>query len=213
MSLFRRPERLAARRDDDALPTGTGDLGLRIFLASLTMLFGATLIGYLFIRLRANEWPPMGVPPLPSWLALSTVLIVVSSGSAQLALSASKRGRGTDLRRWLAVTFALGVVFLVAQTVAWLEMMPAVRQIGARDMIARVPIVDPLPRQYAFLFFTLTVLHALHVLGGLVALALAIRGAAGALTPATLARRVRHGIVYWHFLDLVWVVMYAVLLL
>ncbi len=195
-------------------PAGTGALGLKIFLSSLGMLFGATLIGYLFIRLRAPQWPPPGVPELPGILAFSTLLILVSSVTAQAALRAARGQKEPALHRAVLATFALGVVFLVLQVLAWRQMMPAAAEIGRRSMVALgTPAVDPTPRQFAALFFALTILHALHVLGGLVAFGLLLSRRLAFRRPRLVLTRVRHAAVYWHFLDAVWVVMYLVLLI
>lgn len=199
----------------EELPSGTGALGLKIFLTSLGMLFGATLTGYLVIRSRAPHWPPEGVPHLPRILVLSTLLIIVSSFTAQWALRAARSERAESLHRAVLTTFVLGVVFLVLQAFAWFQMAPAVEQLGAfrPPALPGTPVADPAPRQFAFLFYTLTVLHALHVLGGLVAFALLLNPRFAFRRPRLVLRRVRHAAVYWHFLDAVWVVMYVVLLI
>ncbi len=192
---------------------------MTVFLVSLGMLFSATVIGYLTIRFRARVWPPPGMPHLPLGLAVSTIVIIVASITGQRALRAAREDRAAAVRRGLAVTLGLGVLFLVCQVVNWAQLLPAVRTMGVRALsgpAGRVaaPIAhDPTPRQFAFLFYTLTGLHALHVLGGLVALSLTARRAWAGWDWSAQLRRVRHTVVYWHFLAAVWLVLYAALLI
>lgn len=217
-------------------PPEPGNLGLAIFLGSLTMLFGATLIGYVMTRVRATEWPPPGVPDVPSTLLVSTAVILVSSITAQVALRAARAERPRLLQRALLATFLLGLLFVAVQSYNWYRMAPEARAIGIRSetgsaeridappearppgapAAARPPLMgarNPAPRQYTFLFYTLTGLHGLHVLGGLIALGMVLVNKQAAYRrPLLHLRRVRHTVVYWHFLDLVWVVMCVVLL-
>lgn len=190
-----------------------GSLGMRVFLFSLTMLFGASLVGYAVIRLRAPAWPPPGMPGIPWVLALSTALIVVSSFAAQRAWRLAREQKQDALHRALVTTLTLGLLFVALQAVAWWQMFPAVEAIGLRPRHAGPPAGDPAPRQFAFLFYTLTVLHALHVLGGLVAFALLLNRRLSYRSPLRMLARVHHAVVYWHFVDGVWLVLYVALLL
>ena len=103
------------------------------------------------------------------------------------------------LTRWLAATFGLGVIFVLLQTANWYGL--ALREVTARTNL------------YAFTFFMLTGLHAAHVVGGLiplgVVLAKSVRGRYGSgYHPG-----VRYMAMYWHFLDVVWIVLFAVLVI
>ena len=196
------------------LPSSTGALGMRLFLIALGMLFGATLLGYLVIRSRAAAWPPPGAPSLPLSLVFSTIVILTSSWTAQGALMAARAQRHDVLRKGLLLTFVLGLVFCISQTVGWIEIYPAVSRMGLRQpAVPGALMADHSPRQFVFLFYTLTALHAVHVLGGLVAFALARFGNLDFRTPLVALGRVRHAVAYWHFLAAVWVVMYVVMLI
>jgi heme/copper-type cytochrome/quinol oxidase subunit 3 len=95
---------------------------------------------------------------------------------------------------------ALGVAFLLVQTLNWWKMV-AVDAVLATESL------------YAFTFYVLTGLHALHVVGGLIPLAITTwRSHRGAYSWADF-QGVRQVGMYWHFLDAVWVVLFAVLLL
>jgi cytochrome c oxidase subunit 3 len=166
----------------------TARVGMAIFLGALAMMFAALLLAYAIVRARAPAWPPTGTPPLPRGvLACNTLLLVTAS----LAL---RRGRA-------GAALALGAAFLVAQALVW-------RGLAAAGL-------GPASGIYGSVFFALSGFHALHVLGGLVALAAvwarARRAAgAGAGAPAA-APALRLVATYWDFVLVVWLVLYLAL--
>ena len=166
-------------------------MGMWLLLASLGMLFGATLVGFLVLRLRAEQWPPPGTPPLPGGLWVSTGLLMVLSLGLVLAARAARAGKGRELNRMLGVSFLLALAFLVSQGSNWMRMVAD----------------DVLPDQslLVWFFYLLTILHAAHVLFGLVPLALvAMRARAGRYTPED--HEAIHLVgMYWHFLLVTWV--------
>jgi len=168
-----------------------------IFLASLAMLFAAAIVGYLAVRLRAEAWPPPGMPRLPRGLWLSTLVLLTSGLTVHRALRAIRLGSRTASTRWLQATLSLGLVFLVVQTVNWSRLITA--SLSAKSNL------------YAFTFFMLTGLHAAHLLGGLIPLVVvtvkAHRGRYGSGHHAG----IQYCAMYWHFLDAVWLVMFGVL--
>jgi heme/copper-type cytochrome/quinol oxidase subunit 3 len=171
-------------------------LGMRLFLVSLGILFGASLIGYLVVRVRADEWPPPGTPELPAGLWVSTAILVVLSAVLVVAVRNARAARTTALSQQLAAASALGIAFLAAQTGNWMG-------------IAAGAVV---PRQSLFLFafYVLTFLHAVHVLAGVVPLVLVtLRARQGRYVddpePIELVAS------YWHFLGAAWLAIFAVL--
>jgi len=169
-------------------------LGMWLFLAALTMLFAAGMLGYVLIRARAGG-PPAGSIRLPAGLWVSTVIIVTSSLCIQQAVQAARTGTPTQLRRWLSATWMLALGFLAVQ-------IPC--------MVILLKSHKGLPL-YGLLFF-LILLHAAHVLGGLVALGAVSIGSARAASAAARFGAVKRTAMYWHFLDGVWIVMFAVFL-
>lgn len=179
-----------------------GNLGMVVFLTSLSVLFVASLIGYFVIRFQwirdEKGWPPPGTPDLPSGLWFSTLLLIGCSLAVHLALVGARRDRSGQLRSMLLTTTLLGTLFLGLQAMNWWEFL---RQISPEAKI------------YGALFYFFTGLHAAHVLGGVILLlvvtANAFRGRYWALSHAG----VRHTALYWHFLDVVWLILLAVLVL
>jgi cytochrome c oxidase subunit III len=182
-----------------AAPREMGRLGMRLLLLSLSMLFAASLVGYVVVRSHASAWPPRGMPAFPKALWVSTLLIMVSSLTVQGALRGVRRGDVGALRRGLALTLVLGLGFLVCQTLNWFLLV--------------AEYVTPKVNLYAFTFYLLTGLHAAHVVGGLIPLGITTRRAfQGAYSP-TFHPGVENIATYWHFLDVVWLVLFTVLFL
>lgn len=176
---------------------GTRALGMLVFLASLSMLFGASIVGYLVIRFRAESWPPPGAPSLPPTLWLSTALALGCSGTVQLALAAIRAGSSTKAVRWLTATLALAVLFVANQGWSWVQMTGAA---GFRGNL------------YGFTFVMLTGLHGLHVIGGVVALVVVLVLALRGLYTRAHYAGVRNCALYWHYLSVVWLVLFGLLL-
>ena len=171
-------------------------LAMRLFLVSLGILFGASLIGYLVIRWRADQWPPPGTPELPPGLWASTAVLAVLSALLVVAVRSARAAETVALGRQLAAATALAVAFLAAQTGNWVGMAA-----GA---------VVPRESLFLFAFYVLTFLHALHVLAGVVPLVLVtLRARNGRYVddpePVELVAS------YWHFLGVAWLAIFAVL--
>ena len=188
-----------AGAEEHGLPEDGGRLGMWLFLASLTMLFGAGLIGHLVIRLRLPAWPPEGSPALPTGLWLSTAILLVGDVVLVAALRAIQRDDLRALRRLLSASFGLGLAFLLMQAGNWLALSDAVAATGQN--------------LFTFTYWALTVLHGLHVLGGLaptlVAALRAPSGRYGSRNPHPVANLV----LYWHFLTVTWFAILAILVL
>ena len=183
------------------VPRQAGVLGMILFLASLGMLFAWSLGGYVFIRVWNREKFELGLVRLPWTLWLSTALMLASSVALHVSLAAVRREKPRDLLRWLWVSMALAIGFVAVQAPA----MGAILSDRHRS----------LERQVAthHLLFFLVLLHALHVVGGLVALGRVIMGARRGRFDHESHEPVKYVVMYWHFLDVVWLVMFAVLLL
>lgn len=183
----------------ESLPEGTREMGLVFLLASLGMLFASMLVGYFTVRTMAGEWPPPGTPQLPSSLWAGTALLVLGSFTVQAGLSAVRSGKPARLATWLRVTLALGILFLAVQAWNWTAL---IRVHGG-----------PTDGMYGFLFFVLTMLHAVHVIGGLLPLGVAVSRTGSGRYSRSSHHGIRSLAIYWHFLGVTWLVLFAVLYL
>lgn len=194
----------------------SGAFGMWLFLAALGILFAASIAGYLVIRNRAVEWPPADMPPLPAGLWISTIVILISSVTIQAALNGIRKNKQAVLIAGMLITCLLAVVFLVTQVAnwAWLVSLNAtLKNAAAMATAAETGSSLKSAPMYLFTFYLLTGLHALHVVGGLVLLfvvtARSFRGAYGVERHGG----VRFAAMYWHFLDIVWIVMFVLMFL
>jgi len=174
-------------------------MGMWLFLATLAVLFAAAIAGYLAVRLQAKAWPPPGMPRLPGGLWAATIALIAASATVHRALVAMRLGERTAATRWLAATLALGTAFLVVQGWNWWGFL-------------RLRVTHA-PNLYAFTFFMLTGLHAAHVVGGLILLAVVTRRAVRGRYGSGHHAGVTYAAMYWHFLDGAWIVLFAVLVL
>jgi heme/copper-type cytochrome/quinol oxidase subunit 3 len=200
--LGRRTEKISTRKhevpiDESVPPASFRRMGMWLLLASLGMLFGATLVGFLVLRMRAEQWPPPGTPPLPGGLWVSTLLLIVLSLTLVLASRAARAGEASALNRMLGVSVLLAVAFLAAQTSNWMRM-------AAHSVV-------PDQSLFVWFFYLLTILHAGHVLFGLVPLVLVtIRARAGRYTAED--HETIHLVgMFWHFLLVTWVAIMVVM--
>ena len=187
------------RASRDGTIPGAGILGMWIFLAALAVLFAASIAGYLIVRLRATTWPPEGMPRLPHGLWVSTLILIGCSLAISGALAAVRIGQTTRATRWLYATFILGVAFLLSQSLSWYGLVMANMTATTKNL-------------YAFTFYLLTGLHAAHVIGGLILLGIVTAKARRGRYGSGYHPGVLYAAMYWHFLDVVWVVLFGVLL-
>ena len=181
---------------DGAIP-GAGVLGMWIFLATLAVLFLAAIVGYLVVRLKATDWPPPGMPRLPGGLWIATIVLLAASVTIHRALAAIREGERTASRRWLAATLGLCLSFLAVQSWNWWGLI-RLRLTAASNL-------------YAFTFFMLTGLHAAHVIGGIVLLAVVLARSSRDRYGSGHHPGVTYAAMYVHFLDAVWLVLFAVM--
>ena len=174
----------------------TSFVGMVMALASWTMLFVALFFAYAVLRLRASAWPPDGLPPLPTALpALNTLVLLGSSILLHFGTRPEAEAKRGALRRALLGTLALGSLFLALQLAVWVPLWRSGFRIDTGT--------------YGSIFYGLTVFHALHVLAGLVVLAVLLPGAFSGTYTSGRASAVRLSAMFWHFVDAVWVVMFV----
>lgn len=183
-------------------PPGTATVGMWLFLASLAMLFLSSMVGYVIIRLTGKTQPELFSIRLPAWLWLSTVVVMAGSFTIHRALSAIRLERQRETIRWLWVTLALAVLFCMVQT-------PGMMALLAQHSVHQQAET---PNHLFGLIFFLVLVHALHVLGGVVGLAFVTWKAHRGAYDHEHYVGIRHSAMYWHFLDGVWIVMFATML-
>ena len=184
-----------------------GKFGIWLFLASEVMLFGALFSSYVLIRTQAPHWPPEPAGALSSEIlnvplaTLNTAVLITSSITMVLAWASCKLGRLDRFRLWMGSTIALSFVFLVIKYFEYTHKFHDGH--------------FPSTNNFYAIYFTLTGLHGLHVIGGIIVNTFL-------LTKGTrlwkvdrehFTNRVENAGLYWHFVDLVWIFLFPSLYL
>jgi cytochrome c oxidase subunit III len=188
-------------RGPTVAPPDATTLGVKLFLASLVMLFGATLIGYVVTRVQAEKWDSLRAEELHGSLIASTVLIVLVSAALHFAVEGIRHDRRDRLKFGLFVATILAVLFLVNQNDVWSTMFERLKDQSQQVRVGQAEGGD----LSVFLFFAMTFLHALHVLGGFIPLGVVIVGALRNKYSGATFRGVWNCALYWHFIDGVWI--------
>jgi len=174
-----------------------GMIGMVLLLASLTMLFAASIAGYVVMRLFGATAPEAGSVDIPTLLWASTAVMLLSSLSIHVALTLVRQGSRRHVAA-LVVTLILALAFIALQVPA----LHALLSQHGEYVQQRIGLYG--------LAFVLVLLHAAHVLGGLIPLAIiTLKATRGTYTPEAHAP-VRYVTMYWHFLDIIWFIMFAV---
>jgi len=189
----------------EVLPTDTttgiphGKLGIWLFLASELMLFATLFTTYIVLRTAAPSWPN-GWEVLNVPLAtLNTFILITSSVTMVLAFAKASKRDLAGFRLYMGLTIFLGLLFLGVKSLEY----------GAKFQHGHYPSSSIF---YA-IYFTVTGLHGLHVIGGLIWIAvLAILAPFEWDSPLFLGR-VEYVGLYWHFVDVVWIFLFPALYL
>ena len=184
---------------DWARRLGLGGLGMAVFLVSLSVLFIASLVGYLLVRYSLPGGATKTGISVPVILWVSSAILALSAVTMHVAYTAARRGHLPRLRIGLAATMLLGVAFTGVQVPALITLLKAHAENRHTGLSG--------------LAFCLIVLHAAHVIGGLVCLAWLTRRALNAAGPIPTPASVRLAAAYWHFLELVWLALFGTFIL
>ena len=179
-------------------------LGMMLFICSEVMFFSGLFAAYFSVRAASPKWPALSSDPAMNehfnlhaepWFALVlTVLLVLSSITCQLGVWAIRRDDRTGFIRAIGVTLVLGVLFLLGQVYDYSTL-----GFGVSDT------------PFGTTFYTLTGFHGAHVFGGAVMLSVVLyRGLAGQFSSKH-HDAVEAVSLYWHFVDVVWIVLYSTL--
>jgi len=172
-------------------------VGTVVWLASELMFFSGLFAAYFTLRATAKgPWPPEGVELNARVAGLFTLALVASSGTVQLAVRALVKGDRARFRRWLIVTMVLAMVFLGNQAREW-----------------ATATFKTSSNTFGSAFYVMTGFHGLHVLGGVVAMLVLVARASSPRFGAADAPAAEVVSYYWHFVDVVWIALYATLFL
>jgi cytochrome c oxidase subunit 3 len=176
-------------------------VGTVIWLSSELMFFAALFAMYFTLRavnpeLWATETELLNIP----FAAANTTILVLSSVTAQMGVFAAERGDTLRLRRWFIITFLMGAFFIGGQSYEYAELIHEGLTLQSSA--------------FGSVFYLTTGFHALHVTGGLVAFLFVLaRSYARPKMTHNMATSAVVTSYYWHFVDVVWIGLFAVIYL
>ena len=169
-------------------------VALTAFLAVATSFFALLLSAY-SLRMELGDWVPLTEPQL---LWLNTAVLVLASVAFQWTRNVAVSGRTSQIKPGLLLTGFLTGAFLVGQFIAWQQLNASGQYITSNPSNA--------------FFFLLTGVHGLHILGGMYVWARATVRAFGEHDSAAVSHSVELCTIYWHFLLLVWLIVFGLIL-
>jgi cytochrome c oxidase subunit III len=181
--------------DTGASSVPAAKIGLGVFLAIVGSLFALLMSAY-SMRMEMGGWRPA---PVPKLLWLNTGVLISSSGALQWAHVAARRRMMDGVRAGLLAGGAFALAFLAGQLLAWRQLDAAGYYLTANPAAA--------------FFYLITGVHGLHLLGGLVALGRTMDKGWRSSAMGEVRLSVELCAMYWHFLLLVWLVFFSLLLL
>ncbi len=175
-------------------------MGMYLGLVSGSMGFLSVIVGYFVIRsMHAQEWLPQQAAPVPATLYASTAVILVSSATMHYAFSSIRRASVASLRSGLLATFILSLLFYYLQYASYMTI------VGSQEFVeAHI--------QFSMTFFIMSALHAAHLLGGVIPLAVLYLAAGRDCYSEESHQAVTSTTIYWHFLTVMWCGLFLVML-
>jgi cytochrome c oxidase subunit 3 len=173
-------------------------LGIWLFLASEIMLFGALFSSYVLLRVGAVEWP-QGIDLQNVTLGtLNTMILITSSITVVMSWASLKMKDFSKFKIYMGSTLLLGFVFLTIKGFEY----------GAKFSHHTYPSEST----YMAIYFTMTGLHGLHIIGGMLVFGYFLfRGESmWKSTPERFVNRIEVAGLYWHFVDLIWIFLFPV---
>lgn len=185
----------AAHIEHESTEVPTGRLGIWWFLASEVVIFGGLIAIYVLLRWRHPEWGAESAHTVSAAGAFNTLVLLTSSLTVVLAHKAVSEGQLREAARLLGFTLLGGLIFICVKV---FEYTHEIREgfVPARSLF------------WSF-YYTMTGLHALHVIGGMVAIACVLV----AVRRGRIPHRVEYVGIYWHFVDVVWIFLFPLLYL
>jgi cytochrome c oxidase subunit 3 len=187
----------AEPQESPLTPESWGKLGMWLFLAADATSFGCLIVGYGILRYASPKWPVPSQILGINLTALMTFLLIVSSVTMVLGLSGIQHGDKAKFKKFMGFTILGGLLFLGLQAYEWThlihDVLPKHNLSFSKDLFATT-------------FFVLTGFHGMHVTGGVIynscVLAAVSRGRYE-------AKHVEIAGLYWHFVDLVWILIFT----
>jgi cytochrome c oxidase subunit 3 len=199
----------SAHAEPHAAPSGHAQrgisnpiLGMLLFITSEVMFFSGLFAAYFATKAANQPWPPPAfahiLDPLGP-IMIATILLIASSFTCQFAVWSIRKGDRKGFIRNISITFVLGIIFLGMQVYDYSLLFGEGMTLGSGP--------------FGTTYFTLTGFHGAHVFGGVLMLGVILyRGMAGQFSSKH-HDAVEAVSLYWHFVDVVWILLFSILYL
>ncbi len=176
-----------------------GKLGIWLFLASEVMLFGALFSTYIILRMGAPEWPHGELNVVLG--TINTIILIASSVTMVMAWASLKMNNFGKFRTYLGLTILAALIFLGVKYFEYSAHLSTGQ--------------GPWSSTFLAIYFTMTGLHGLHIIGGIIVNTY-LWGPGAKMwktEPVRFTNRIEIAGLYWHFVDLVWIFLFPMLYL
>ena len=176
-------------------------LGTWLFLATEVMLFGGLFSAYIILRAGAPSWPKADTILNVPLATINTMVLIFSSVTMVMAWASLKMNNLGRFRLFLGLTLLCAVIFLIIKFFEY----------DAKFHHGFFPKTN----NFFAVYFTMTGLHALHIIGGIVVNGyfLLVSGREWKNRPIMFTNRIENAGLYWHFVDLVWIFLFPTIYL
>ena len=194
----------------------TGKLGMWLFLVMDALTFATILLGGVYFRLRADLWGSAGTILNISLTSLNTFLLIMSSFTMVMALNAVKMNDLKGLKTFLFLTIMGGITFLGIQIYEYSHFIMG--SPGLETALKNAGFIGHssflwTTGTYGGAFYATTSFHGLHVLSGVIYLSVILYQANKGIYSATHYDRVEIAGLFWHFVDLIWILVFTIIYL
>jgi cytochrome c oxidase subunit 3 len=173
-------------------------LGMLVFLVSLSVVFAGTIVAYAVTRANNPQWKTLALSLPTLGLALSTLTLAAVSLAGHVGRASLRKNRPERASLWLGASLLFAIAFLLLQAKNWATLTASLADEHTASL-------------QAFTYFMLTGLHALHVAGGLVPLAVTMIKASRKEYSSSQHEGASLCLWYWDFLGAVWLVLLVAL--
>ena len=184
---------------DSGPPVHRGKFAIWLFLATEIMFFTGLIGTYIVLRMGSTTWPDPADRLAVNITAFNTFLLIISSATMVKAVEKSMQGDRGGLLKWLGLTIVIGACFVGIQAYEYTVLV--------ND--GNVPNVDI----FWSTFYAMTGFHGIHVTAGVLWNLVIFLLAVFRKVPASKYMRVELAGLYWHFVDLVWVLLFTIVYL
>ncbi len=184
---------------DSGPPVHRGKFAIWLFLATEVMFFTGLIGTYIVLRWGTDAWPDPSERLNVPVTALNTFFLICSSATMVKAVDASMRGYRGGILRWLGLTILIGSIFVGIQAYEYRELI----------LEGRLPNLD----LFYSTFYAMTGFHGLHVSAGVIWLLVVWIAVLLGKLPQENYMRIELAGLYWHFVDLVWVLLFTIVYL